>query len=164
MSLKYIFKLTTLLAALSATVYAIYLLNTGHSSDFMTSLGFGSHGQTLNWCSNRVSKIEAATGKWKLEEIDRKWTVSLDGAEPQRLDYLEIEKWFASYCILHIELYRSENILDQRLEPFATVHFNDGKTAKIFRLGEDAYHINEVIFKSKEFNQALIDLQSLLKF
>jgi len=165
MNFKVAFKVLTLLIALSATVYSMYLLNSSHTSDFMTSLGFGSQSQSLNWCSNRMTKMMGAVPElpWILEEKDQQWMFSGGGEPPKRMEYLDIEKWLAKYCILKIEIYRGDDMLDFKLQPFAFVTFNDGQVAKIYRLGEDIFQINEVTFKSKEFEDAVKELKDLLK-
>jgi hypothetical protein len=158
MSFKMAFKIFTLL-------FAMYLLNTDHSTAFMVSLGLGEKSQTLNWCSNRMTKLESSEpGKaWILEEVHQKWQISIDSSEPKNVEYLDVEKWLAQYCMLNIHIYRNEKILDQHLMPFAKATFNDGSEAKIFRLGDDVFQINEVIFKSHQMESAIRDLQNLLK-
>jgi len=165
MNWKMAFKIATLLIALTATVYSMYLLNTGHSTDFMVSLGLGQKTQSLNWCENRLTKLESAEpGKaWILQNVDRQWQISIDNGEAKTVQYLDVEKWLAKYCTLDIQLYNNEKVLDLHIEPFARATFNDGKDAKIYILGDDIFQINEVIFRSHEFKTGLADLHSLLK-
>lgn len=166
MTLKTIFKVTTLLVALGATIYCMYLLNTGHSTDFLASMGLGTKSQTLNWCSNRLTKMEGSNSQspWLLEEREQKWMISLNGETPKAVEYLDIEKWLAKYCILNIRVLRGEAILDQHLAPFAQATFNDGTSAKIYLLGEKGFQINEVIFASDEMKSAVTELKNILKF
>jgi hypothetical protein len=164
MNPRYIFKVFTLLASLVMTIYCIYLLNQGHLSDFLGSVGMGKYSQTLNWCSNRVSKIEgAATASWQLEEKDKQWLLTKASTPAQTVTYLDVEKWLAKSCQLHILVYRSESLLDKHLQPFAKVYFNDGKSATISVLDKDTFQINEVAFKSPEMQSAIMELKNLLK-
>lgn len=165
MNWKLALKVVTLLTALSATVYCIYLLNTGHSTDFMVSMGLGEKGQALNWCSNRLTKLESAEpGKaWILQETDKKWMISVDSSEPKALEYLDIEKWLAKSCTIKINIYNSEKILEMQSMPFAVASFNDGTQARIYILSEDVFQINEVTFKSYEMKTAIAELKALLK-
>lgn len=165
MPFKFIFKSLTLVLALGMTIYCIYLLNQGHLTDFMGSLGMGEYSKTFNWCTNRVTKMESLSKTtWTLEEKDKKWLVSTNGGEPLTLDYLAVEKWFAKYCLVRIQVYRNENLLDKHLEPFAKAQFNDGTLARIYTLEGDVFQINEVIFKSPQMKEGLAELQRLLKF
>lgn len=160
--MKLLFKASVLFLALGMTIYCIYLLNQGHLSDFMGSIG-SKYTQTLSWCSNRITKMESLSdAKWIMEEKDKKWLVSKDGGAPLELSYLEVEKWMAQTCQLHILVYRSESLLDKHLAPFAKVSFNDGKEAKIYILENDTFQINEVIFKSPEMQTAVADFKKLL--
>jgi hypothetical protein len=166
MNFRYIFKVITLFASLVMTIYCIYLLNQGHLSDFLGSVGMGKYSQNLNWCSNRVSKIENANPEglpWVLEEKDKKWLITKDSAAPQTLPYLDVEKWLAQSCQIHILVYRSENLLDKHLQPFAKVYFNDGKMALISVLDKDTFQINEIAFKAPEMQTAIEDLKNLIK-
>jgi hypothetical protein len=165
MNWKLALKVSTLLIALSVTLYSMYLLNTGHSTDFMVSLGLGEKSQSLNWCSNRMVKLESAEPgeAWILQEVDKKWQLSVDSAEPKNVEYLDVEKWMAKYCILDIQVYRNEKILDMHSTPFANATFNDGTQAHIFILDEDLFQINEVTFRSYEFKNGIADLKALLK-
>jgi hypothetical protein len=164
MKIKFIFKAFFLLLALTATLYSIYLLDTGHMGDFWTSLGIGNKGQSLIWCSSRVTQLEDAKNKgWMLEEKNQQWQIT-KLSDTKNLNYLDLEKWLAKYCTLEITIYNNPDILDMHLEPFAVARFNDGTSAKIYTLGDkNIFQINEVIFQSREFEQALQELKDLLK-
>lgn len=166
MNMRIFFKSFFLMIALSATLYAVTLLNTGHMNDFWISLGLGKANQSLNWCRERVVKISGTNdaGTWTLFEEKQEWLIGKNSDPVQKLDYLEVEKWFAKNCIINIEIYKNISILDMAILPFGVAHFNDGTNAKIISLGnEGVYQINEVIFKSKDWTQALEDLKNLLK-
>lgn len=158
---KFIFKITTILGALAMTVYCIYLLNQGHLTDFLGSVG-SPYSETLNWCSNRIVKIEAYNQTWTLEEKDKKWMITKGDQTPQTLEYLDVEKWLAKYCQVHIQIYRNSSLLDKPITPIAKAYFNDGKTALISVLGENTYQIADVSFKSIEMTEGLADLKKLL--
>ena len=99
MPLRILFKLILLLISLTATLIAIYWLKQGHSSAFLTSLGFSS-GQ-FNWCEERVKSLYLFDLKAKIQEVDGTWQWVKEDKK-KTLDYLRIEKWFAKYC--HISL------------------------------------------------------------
>lgn len=165
MKLRIGLKLFTLLIAFSATLYAIFILKTGHMNDFWVSLGFNTSEQTLNWCSNRLIKLESLTEtKWKLEENSQKWQISKDEESPLDVDYVEVEKWLAKYCFLKIIPFKDKNLLDMQFKPFAKASFNDGSKVLIYTFNGEVFQINEVIFKSQEMVSALKDLKNLLKF
>lgn len=165
MHFRLFFKLFFLFLALGATIYSLTLLNTGHMNDFWTSLGIGQNTNSLNWCSNRLVSLSGATatGNWTLKEDNRQWVIE-NNNETKILEYLDVEKWLAKYCIIDIEPYKSEAILDMAVAPIATAIFNDGSKAKLFRLGQDnVFQINHSTFKSPEWEEAIKELQSLLK-
>ena len=165
MPFKIFFKLFFLFIALGATIYSLVLLNTGHMNDFWTSLGMGANSKSLNWCSNRLESLSgtAANGPWTLKEENRQWVITKDN-NTKILEYLDVEKWLAKYCIIDIEPYNNEAILDMTVTPIATAVFNDQSKAKLFRLGkENVFQINHFIFKSSEWEEAMKELQTLLK-
>lgn len=165
MRIRLFLKLFFLFIALSATIYSLALLNTGHMNDFWTSLGIGKKHNALNWCNNRLESLSGKTAEvaWTLKEDNRQWVIQKN-AETKTLEYLDVEKWLARYCIVDIEIYKDSAILDMPVTLIAIAQFNDGTSAKIFRLGDnEIFQINHYTFKSSEWEQALKDLQSLLK-
>jgi hypothetical protein len=162
MNWKIGFKIFTLLTALSATVFSIYLLNSQHSSDFFSSLGFGSSSQNLNWCSDRLKKAEGLFSDWSVEEKDRQWVLQKNNTSVV-VDYLEVEKWLARYCAVKISPVSKEKILDLKLEPFARFFFNDGNKVLIYQKENTIFQFNEVIFTSEEMSSAFASLKNLLK-
>lgn len=164
MRLKWYFKIFALSSALCMTVFAIYLLNSGHSVDFWSSLGFQAGGQQLNWCPDRIVKIEGTTNSpWTVFEKEQKWMMQKDSTSYE-ITYLEMERWLARYCSVKIYLYKKPDLIDKKFQPFAKITFNDQSTALIYKSQPELYQINEVIFSSDEFQQGLVDLQSLVKF
>lgn len=163
MSFRLFFKMLFLTLALTATVYSMYLLNTGHMSDFWTSLGLEHKTQSLNWCSNRLTQLKGAANDWRVEEKNKQWQITKN-TDTKIIPYLDMEKWLAQYCILDISIYRNPDLLDMHLEPFAVASFNDGSQAKIFLVGDKKiFQINEVIFTSPELEQGIAELKDLLK-
>jgi hypothetical protein len=165
MSLRILSKVAFLLLALAATVYAVFQLNTGHMNDFWTSLGMGKNSQSLNWCNDRLVSLSGThnTVEWTLKEHDAKWII-VKNNDTKTLEYLDIEKWLAKYCILDIKTEKNESFLDMAVTPIAFAEFNDKSTARIFTLGNNGlFQINTVIFTSPEFEQALVELRALLK-
>lgn len=165
MNLRILSKVGFLLVALVATIYAVIQLNTGHMNDFWTSLGMGKNSQSLNWCNDRLVRLSGTQNNvtWELKEQDSQWVI-IKNQDTKTLEYLDIEKWLAKYCILDIKTEKSESFLDMAVTPVALAEFNDKTTARIFTLGnKNLYQINTVIFTSSEFDQALLELKSLLK-
>lgn len=166
MNLRVASKIIFLLMALTATIFAVVQLNTGHMNDFWTSLGIGQKTHSLNWCNDRLVTL---TGKsndkdWTLKEQDRKWVIVFGETDVKNLEYLDIEKWLAKYCILDIAVFKDSSIFDMKVEPIATASFNDGSTAKMFKLGDNnLYQIDHVVFTSPEFEKGLAELKDLLK-
>lgn len=163
MNWKVLFKVITLTIALSATVYSIYLLNSKHSGDFFASLGLSSASKTLNWCPERLKKAEGLAGAWTLEEKDRQWILQRPGQPEVFVDYLDIEKWLARYCVIPVTPYPADKLLDLKLLPFAKLNFNDGKQILIYQQEGRVFQINELTFESEEMSKGFKDLQSLLK-
>ncbi len=161
MSWKLLFKITTLLIALSATVVSIYLLNTGHTKDFLNSLGFTSSGETLHWCSDRLLKAEGLNTKWSLQEIDRQWILRNEQGRDLVVDYLDVEKWLAKYCMLEIQPYPREKILSTPLSPFLKLMFKDNKQVLIYQKDMQVFQMNEHTFESKDLKEGLLALQQL---
>lgn len=165
MNSKVIIKVLFLALALTATIYSLTLLNTGHMDDFWTSLGIGKKNQSLNWCTNRLVTLSgnSESGPWVLKEENRQWLIVKNTSDVKILSYLDVEKWLAKYCLLTIDIYRDVSILDMAVNTIATANFNDGTSAKIYTLGhKEIYQINEVIFVSDEWTQALKELRNLL--
>lgn len=164
MKLRFALKAITLFSALGFTLAAIYMLNTGHMSDFWTSLGFGQSGQSLNWCTDRLVKMEStAPSPWSLEEKDRQWIFTMAPDPGKTVEYLEIEKWLAKYCTVEIKVYKDPKMFDLHLQPIANVYFNDNTKAQIYRLDDQLFQINEVVFTSAEMKAAIDDLYALLQ-
>lgn len=165
MNLRLFSKISFLLLALAATLYAVIQLNTGHMNDFWTSLGIGKSTQSLNWCNDRLLSLSGTENNvsWTMQEENGKWVVIKNSTDKKTLEYLDVEKWLAKYCILNIETHK-EDALSLAVTPIATASFNDKTTARLFALGDkNVYQINTVIFTSDEFQQALADLKTLLK-
>lgn len=165
MNLRILSKVGFLLLALVATLYAVIQLNTGHMNDFWTSLGMGKNSKSLNWCNDRLMALSGSHNdmEWTLKEQDGKWIITKND-DTKTLEYLDIEKWLAKYCILDIETVENASFLDMAVTQVAFAEFNDKTTARIFILGnKNLYQINTVVFTSKEFDQALVDLKTLLK-
>lgn len=165
MNFRLIAKVTFLLVALTATVFAVVQLNTGHMNDFWTSLGIGKKTHSLNWCNDRLISFtgtkDAVT--WTLKEENRKWVIVKDSSDTKTLEYLDIEKWLAKYCILDIVVEKVD-ALDMKVTPIALATFNDETKTRIFKLGDQKlYQINHVIFTSTELEQGLAELYALLK-
>jgi hypothetical protein len=162
MSWKVLFKITMLLTALSATVFSMYLLNTGHTKDFLNSLGFSGSGKTLHWCSDRLLKAEGLNKNWSLQEIDRQWIVRNENNQALVVDYLAVEKWLAQYCMLDIQPYPREQILNTPLAPFLKILFKDNKQVLIYQKDMQVFQINEHTFESADLREGLLALQKLL--
>ncbi len=162
MNWKLGFKALTLGIALSATVYSMYLLNSQHSTDFFTSLGFTSS-KSLTWCTDRLQRVEGMTTPWTLESKERQWILTLPQQSPVRVDPLAVEKWLARYCTVSIQPLSSEKILELKLTPSARLFFNDGQKALLYQKELLFFQINEVTFESHEFQEALRQLSQLLK-
>ncbi|MBY0385649.1 hypothetical protein K2X05_10880 [bacterium] len=163
MNWKLWFKAGSLVIALSATVFSIYLLNSQHSVDFLSSLGFSSSQKTLNWCSDRLRKAEGLSQPWSLEEKNGQWMLQTSSSQEFVVDYLEVEKWLAKYCSVHITPYPPEKILDLKLSPFARIQFGDKSTALIYQKDFSVFQINEITFESKEMQEGLFAIKNLLK-
>lgn len=163
MNWKLWFKAGSLFVALFATVFSIYLLNSQHSVDFLSSLGFSSSQKTLNWCTERLRKAEGLSHNWSLEEKDGQWLLITADSKELRVDYLEIEKWLAKYCSVDITPYPKEKLLDLKLSPFARILFNDESRALIYQKDFTIFQINEYTFESRELQEGLLALQNLLK-
>lgn len=166
MNIRFISKVVFLLLALTATIYAAVLLNTGHMNDFWTSLGLGKEAQSLNWCTDRLLTLSGQSGNisWTLKEENQKWLIVKNETDIKTLEYLDIEKWLAKYCILDIVVYKDLAILDMHVSPIAVASFNDSTSVKIFSLGDKGiYQINNVSFTSAEFEEGLAELKALLK-
>ncbi len=162
MNWKVLFKATTLLIALSATVFSIYLLNTGHTTDFLKSLGFSGSGESLHWCSDRLLKAEGLASEWSLQEIDRQWIVRDSSQKELVVDYIQFEKWLAEYCMLDIQPYPREKILNTRLTPFLKMTFKDNQKVLIYQKDLQVFQINEQTFESENFKEGLLSLTRLL--
>lgn len=163
MKTKWVLKFLSLSIALSVTLYSIYLLNTKHVPDFLSSLGFNSSTQSFNWCVDRVTKIESLSQQsWSLFEQNGKWMVTRGTSPPAELDYLSVEKWFAQYCTLEVVELKSEKIFDLPMEHFAKISFNNSTTANIQLRGGNKYQINQTVFESTEMTAALAELRALL--
>ncbi|MCC6138531.1 MAG: hypothetical protein IT287_07850 [Bdellovibrionaceae bacterium] len=164
MNIRLISKLVFLFVALSATIYSAILLNNGHMNDFWTSLGFSKNSQSLNWCTDRLLVLSGTKNNlnWTLKEQDRKWVIIKNETDTKQLDYLDIEKWLAKYCILDIVPSKDIAMLDMPVEHLATASFNDSSSVKIFKLG-NMYQINHVTFTSPELQKGLEELMDLLK-
>ncbi len=162
MNWKVLFKLTTLFIALSATVFSIYMLNSGHTKDFLNSLGFSTSGRTLHWCSDRLLKAEGLNSDWSLQEQDRKWVVRNPAKQELVVDYLEVEKWLAKYCMLEVLPYPKEKILDTPLSPFMKIVFKDNHQVLIYQKDMTVFQLNEQTFESEEFKEGLQALERLL--
>lgn len=166
MNIRVFSKIAFLLVALAATVFALIQLNTGHMNDFWTSLGIGKKTHSLNWCNNRLISLTGTSNNvvWTLKEQDRKWVIVKGESEMKTLEYLDIEKWLAKYCILDISVFKDNSIFDMVVHPIATATFNDGSSAKMFTLGDKGlYQIDHVVFTSPEFEKGLAELKDLLK-
>ena len=161
MNWKFLLRLSILLLALGATVFSMYLLNTGHTKDFLNSLGFSTSGKTLHWCSDRLLKAEGLSNKWSLQEIDRKWILKNEGGQELVVDYLEVEKWLAKYCMLDIQPYPREKILNTPLSPFMKIMFKDNKQVLIYQKDLQVFQINEHTFESEDLKDGLQALQKL---
>ncbi len=161
MNWKLLFKITTLLIALSATVVSMYLLNTGHTKDFLNSLGFSSSGETLHWCSDRLLKAEGLSKKWSLQEVERQWILRNDQGRELVVDYLEVEKWLAKYCMLDIQPYPREKILSTTLSPYLKLIFKDNKQVLIYQKDMQVFQMNEHTFESADLKEGLLALQGL---
>lgn len=165
MNLRILSKISFLLVALTATIYAVFQLNTGHMNDFWTSLGIGKNSQSLNWCNDRLISLSGTDNNvaWTMQEENGKWIVIKNGNDTKTLEYLDVEKWLAKYCILDIETHKGD-ALEMAVTPIAVATFNDKTTVRLFALGnQNVYQINTVIFTSEELQQALLDLKNLLK-
>lgn len=163
MNWKLWFKAGSLVIALSATLFSIYLLNSQHSVDFLSSLGFTSSQKTLNWCNERLRKAEGLSQSWTLEEKNGQWMLQISDSQEFVVDYLEVEKWLAKYCSVHITPYPTEKILDLKLSPFARIHFSDKSNALIYQKDFSVFQINEITFESAELQEGLLSLKDLLK-
>jgi hypothetical protein len=162
MNWKLLFKITTLMIALSATVVSMYLLNTGHTKDFLSSLGLASSGKTLHWCSDRLLKADGLNKNWSLQEIDRQWILRNDRGQELIVDYLEVEKWLAKYCMLEIQPYPREKILSTPMSPFLKLFFKDNKQVLIYQKDMQVFQMNELTFESADLKEGLLALQRLL--
>ncbi len=165
MNLRLSAKIAFLIVALSATVFAVVQLNTGHMNDFWTSLGIGTKTHSLNWCNNRLVALTGTKNnvEWTLKEHERQWVVTKNNADAKTLEYLDVEKWLAQYCILDITVEKSKDPLSMTVQQVAHATFNDATTARVFKLGnENLFQINHVIFTSQELEKALEDLYRLL--
>lgn len=163
MNWKLWFKAGSLCIALFATVFSIYLLNTQHSVDFLSSLGFSSSQKTLNWCNDRLRKAEGLALPWSLEEKNGQWKLKIADANELVVDYLDVEKWLAKYCSVQITPYPSEKILDLKLAPFARILFSDQSSVLIYQKDFSVFQINEITFESRELREGLLALKDLLK-
>lgn len=165
MNLRYFSKILFLLLALSATLFAVIQLNTGHMNDFWTSLGIGKSSHSLNWCNDRLVALEGSKNDtaWILKEDQRQWVVVKNQTDTKVLNYLDIEKWLAKYCILDIVAAENVDALEMKVTQLAFAKFNDGSTARVFKLGDGPlFQINQVIFASTELEEGLIELNNLL--
>ena len=163
MNWKLWFKAGSLLIALFATVFSIFLLKTQHSVDFLSSLGFSSSQKTLNWCNDRLRKAEGLSQTWSLEEKNGQWLQQTNDGKEFIVDYLEVEKWLAKYCSVHIAPYPVEKILDLTLSPFARIQFSDKSNVLIYQKDFSIFQINEITFESKELQEGMTALKYLLK-
>lgn len=163
MKWKLWFKAGSLLIALFATVFSIYLLNSQHSVDFLSSLGFSSSQKTLNWCNERLRKAEGLSQTWSLEEKNGQWILQTADSKELVVDYLEVEKWLAKYCSVEIASYPTEKILDLKLTPFARIYFSDQSSALIYQKDFSVFQINEITFESVELQEGFFALKNLLK-
>lgn len=165
MNLRFFAKVFFLTMALGATIFAVVQLNTGHMNDFWTSLGIGKKTHSLNWCNDRLISLEGTKDSiaWTLTEEDRKWVIIKNTLDKKILEYLDIEKWLAKYCILDISTDHNIDALNMQVSQLAFAKFNDGTTARIFKLGDqNLFQINQVIFTSPELEEGLKELHRLL--
>lgn len=164
MNAKWIFKSLTLSLALGLTVYSMYLLNSRHVPDFLSSLGLGEKTSSLSWCKERVLSVEGLdeSHPWKLFEENNTWWITKGSAPPQSVDYLAIEKWFAHYCTLNVHQLHSEKIFDLPLSHLAKFTFNDSSFATLHSRGGNTYQLNQVVFESSTMTEAWLELRKLL--
>ncbi len=162
MNWKVLFKVSTLLIALIATVYSIYLLNTGHTKDFLNSLGFSGSGKTLHWCTDRLEKAEGLNQTWSLQQEGLQWILRNDSGQELIVDSLVVEKWLAQYCMLDVQPYPREKILETRLAPFVKFIFKDTQQVLIYQKDFQVFQMNEQTFESEDLKQGLLALNRML--
>ena len=151
---KVIAKLFILISALSITLLAITWLRQGHMDAFWTSLGIDRGGPRLNWCKERVESLYLYESKLTLIEKNAKWLWK--GHEEAPLDYLKIEKWFAEYCQVPLDV--DMTVGQTPSQPVAEVVFIDGQRLSIFSNGASGFKIQNDIFASEKFRQGLKEL------
>jgi|GEM_PF-2220775 len=157
--LKYWLNFVALSSGLVLCIFFILMLKSEHGRQFWASLGFGSDGDTLNWCTNRVQTLKLPINNGSLVEESGKWLWKAPDLPDVELDYLTVEKWFAKHCQIPIKKVDFQDF-NSRLLPLIEVEFVDGETAIFYDLGKERIQMDTFIFRSEAFQKAFQELQN----
>ena len=153
MSIRYWLSILVLITSLSATIAAIYLLKSGHMTQFWTSLGFQAKENILNWCDERVHSIYFYEKDAKIIEESGKWFWR--SSEDVTLDYLTMEKWLARYCHLAVA---PAKISDGETTALFEVEFINGDRVSFHGLDDDHIQVRGTIYQSPTLRKAFKEL------
>lgn len=118
--------------------------------------------ERFNICRTRVHAIIFNDGK-KIEEsrngLDLKWMAH--DQTPREISYLDVEKWLSQHCQIVIEP-RSIQIGESlRFSQFVTIEFIDGTKMHVLNSGDGTLRIEDKVFRSSDFQDALAELENI---
>ena len=157
-TLSLIVKINFLVLGLGVIMYAMYYLNTfGLPTPLASIMGTETQKQAkLDWCDTRITSIKLANGRRVYQE-GMKWMA--DGPmESGELNFLEVEKWFGSYCKVPVTTHTSE-ITEKAL--VAAVNFIDGAQQSFKADGQGLMSWKGQVFSSPTLESAFLELMEL---
>lgn len=84
-----------------------------------------------------------------------------DGEDPQALDYLRVEKWFAKNCLAPLDKDQPQSL--DEAHPFVEVEFVDGTRMSIYQGEPGHFRIRDKVFASETLRQGLKELMAFGK-
>ncbi len=155
-------KTPLMVLALVGIMYAMKKLNRGAFTPAINQvLGVEDEARRANpvlphiiWCDSRVVEIEKP-GVFRLYQQGSKWLWEAH-SKSHEVDFLSVEKWFASFCSIPAIPAPSQ----LKFEPFLKIKFVNGKTEAFTRKGEIIKWMDQS-FLGHDLDEALSVLQKL---
>ncbi|MCB0361596.1 MAG: hypothetical protein KDD35_02680 [Bdellovibrionales bacterium] len=171
MKLRYILTLNFLILGLAVVFILKNRLQSGEVQNIIGQI-FGlkddpslakisSHSpESWSWCDTRVESIEM--GDHRLYQKGQQWLVT-KAQEALQVNAVEVEKWLAKYCQIEIVPIPLEGQDLNNYSPLILVRFIDGTQKEFLGTPEGVFLAENRTFSSDEWQQALQDLEFILK-
>lgn len=115
---------------------------------------------TWTWCETRVKEIKM--GEFRLYQDGINWFIELN-KDRQQADSVAVEKWFGQYCSVKVIPIPLEKLDLNLFSPTLMVSFIDNVHIPILRSKDGTYLSGHHTFTSREFDQALHELENIPK-